>query len=729
MENPNTVSRGLKRKPEGDLSQNQSDFKAQCLSSKFRKKILRQVSLLNSTTSDPLTLQKAIHNLSVLAEDEDLVDTVLDCGVVPALVRHFKLPDARNDDNSNIGKDSSDRVIDHEECEMAKGCALIIELLAVKQEYQDLIVGAGALPCLVESLKKHKICTISQPLINLLKRAADAITSLAHENSDIKTCVRREGGIPPLVELLEFGDIKVQRAAARTLRTLAFKNDGNKNQVVIFLHSIDVINLVVLVVYKIKKLQIVECDALPTLVLMLGSEDSKLHSEAIGVIGNLVHSSPNIKKDVLLAGALQPVICSLSSSSYCSESRREAALLLGQFATTDSDCKVHIAQRGAIPPLVDMLKSSDAELQEMSSFALGRLAQDSHNQAGIAQSGGIEPLLKLLDSKKTPVQQNVVFALYGLSDNEDNVVCIIKADGFQRLKAGNFKNQQTVECAMKTLKRLEEKTQGRVLKQLIRLMCYPEEVVQRRVAIALAYLCSPRDSKTIFIDNRGLNLLLDMLKSPNVRQMSDASAALHKLAAKAHSSVVSLFELPPPSPSPQVYLGEEYVNNPKLSDITFLVEGRTFYAHRDCLVSSDIFRAMFDGSYREREAKNVVIPNIKWDVFELMMRFIYTGTVDVSLDMAQDLLRAADQYLLDGLKRICEYAIIQEISVENVVILYKVAEDFNATSLRHACILFMLEKFDVLRSEPWYCSLVHHILPNICMFFSTLLVKSHPVDL
>jgi len=82
-----------------------------------------------------------------------------------------------------------------------------------------------------------------------------------------------------------------------------------------------------------------------------------------------------------------------------------------------------------------------------------------------------------------------------------------------------------------------------------------------------------------------------------------------------------------------MYLGEEYVNNPKLSDVTFLVEGgvsavkfspvinfvyflcslvsiydlmyfvflssgKSFYAHRDCLVSSDIFRAMFDGSYR-----------------------------------------------------------------------------------------------------------------------------------
>lgn len=42
---------------------------------------------------------------------------------------------------------------------------------------------------------------------------------------------RIEGGIPPLVELLEFLDAKVQRAVAAALRTLAFKNDENKNQV------------------------------------------------------------------------------------------------------------------------------------------------------------------------------------------------------------------------------------------------------------------------------------------------------------------------------------------------------------------------------------------------------------------------------------------------------------------------------------------------------------------
>ncbi|GJW95814.1 transmembrane 9 superfamily member 11-like protein [Tanacetum coccineum] len=101
-----------------------------------------------------------------------------------------------------------------------------------------------------------------------------------------------------------------------------------------------------------------------------------------------------------------------------------------------------------------------------------------------------------------------------------------------------------------------------------------------------------------------------------------------------------------------VYLGEEYVNDPMLSDVTFIVEGKRFYAHRIGLISSsDAFRAMFDGGYKERDAKDVQIPNIRWETFELMMRFIYTGSVEVNMGIAQDLLKAADQYLLDGLKQ------------------------------------------------------------------------------
>lgn len=37
--------------------------------------------------------------------------------------------------------------------------------------------------------------------------------------------------------------------------------------------------------------------------------------------------------------------------------------------------QVHIVQRGAVGPLIEMLQSSDSQLREMSAFALGRLAQ------------------------------------------------------------------------------------------------------------------------------------------------------------------------------------------------------------------------------------------------------------------------------------------------------------------------------------------------------------------
>jgi len=76
----------------------------------------------------------------------------------------------------------------------------------------------------------------------------------------------------------------------------------------------------------------------------------------------------------------------------------------------------------------------------------------------------------------------------------------------------------------------------------------------------------------------------------------------------------------------QVVIGEEFVNNPTLSDVTFLVEGQKFHAHRIALLaSSDTFRAMFDGHYREKDASEIPIPNIRFEVFRKMMTCAYTG--------------------------------------------------------------------------------------------------------
>ncbi len=60
-----------------------------------------------------------------------------------------------------------------------------------------------------------------------------------------------------------------------------------------------------------------------------------------------------------------------------------------------------------------------------------------------------------------------------------------------------------------------------------------------------------------------------------------------------------------------------------------------------------------------QEASSIEIPNIGWDVFHCMMTYIYTGNVEVSPEIAPQLLQASDQYLLEGLKRLCEMRIAQ----------------------------------------------------------------------
>lgn len=63
-------------------------------------------------------------------------------------------------------------------------------MLIIQPEHQQLIVDAGALPHLVDLLKRHKNCCNSRAVNGVIRRAADLITNLAHENSCIKTCVR-----------------------------------------------------------------------------------------------------------------------------------------------------------------------------------------------------------------------------------------------------------------------------------------------------------------------------------------------------------------------------------------------------------------------------------------------------------------------------------------------------------------------------------------------------------
>ena len=73
--------------------------------------------------------------------------------------------------------------------DVKKEACFILGLLAVKPEYQAAIASAGALTGLVRLLRAHKPMVVTRVVPGsggVSRRAADAITNLAHENVDIK---------------------------------------------------------------------------------------------------------------------------------------------------------------------------------------------------------------------------------------------------------------------------------------------------------------------------------------------------------------------------------------------------------------------------------------------------------------------------------------------------------------------------------------------------------------
>uniref|UniRef100_A0A0D3BFH7 Armadillo repeat-containing domain-containing protein n=1 Tax=Brassica oleracea var. oleracea TaxID=109376 RepID=A0A0D3BFH7_BRAOL len=187
--------------------------------------------------------------------------------------------------------------------------------------------------------------------------------------------------------------------------------------------------------------------------------------------GSLTVSMSAVTQALTLSGLVVPLNSLLAVSSASG------------IPATLKERRCTFAQRGAITPLIKMLQSSDEQVVEMSAFALGRLAQalDTHNQAGIGQRGGIISLLNLLD----------------VNTGSENLADFIKAGGIQRLQDDNFTVQPTRDCVVRTLKRLDNKIHGPALNQLLYLMRTTEKTIQRRIDLALAHICDPKDGKLI----------------------------------------------------------------------------------------------------------------------------------------------------------------------------------------------------------------------------------------
>jgi len=148
---------------------------------------------------------------------------------------------------------------------------------------------------------------------------------------------------------------------------------------------------------------------------------------------------------------------------------------------------------------------------------------------------------------------------------------------------------------------------------------------------------------------------------------------------------------------------EQFFTSQSETDVFFIVDGKEIKAHKAILSArSPVFAAMLKNEMKEATTNRVEINDITPDIFEALLRFIYTDHVDLTKIDTKNLLAAANKYLLPLLKFQCQHFLSQSISVENCVELLALADLHNAVYLKKSAMNFIrLHRAEIIQSEGW----------------------------
>uniref|UniRef100_A0A7S4BM30 BTB domain-containing protein n=1 Tax=Chrysotila carterae TaxID=13221 RepID=A0A7S4BM30_CHRCT len=155
-------------------------------------------------------------------------------------------------------------------------------------------------------------------------------------------------------------------------------------------------------------------------------------------------------------------------------------------------------------------------------------------------------------------------------------------------------------------------------------------------------------------------------------------------------------------------------------DVAFLVGGGQLHAHRVVLSARcEAFRRMFNSPMREgsKDFQQIEMLEASFAAFEVVLKFIYGGAVDVPAELAVEILGLADRFLLDGLKLLCGFTLARMLTTESVVRVLQAADRWDApgSRLKSLCMDFILSNYSEVVATPVFEELTSspHLLVEI----------------
>uniref|UniRef100_A0A4W3J429 BTB (POZ) domain containing 11b n=1 Tax=Callorhinchus milii TaxID=7868 RepID=A0A4W3J429_CALMI len=160
-------------------------------------------------------------------------------------------------------------------------------------------------------------------------------------------------------------------------------------------------------------------------------------------------------------------------------------------------------------------------------------------------------------------------------------------------------------------------------------------------------------------------------------------------------------------------LDPHFLNNREMSDITFLVEGKPFYAHKVLLFTASArFKVLLSDRPPSENASNtcIEISHVTYNIFQMVMQYLYYGGTEklqIKNTDILELLSAAKFFQLEALQRHCEVVCAKNLNLENSVDMYNHTKLLGAHELSSYCEGYFLKNMVALMENEAFKQLLY----------------------
>lgn len=153
-------------------------------------------------------------------------------------------------------------------------------------------------------------------------------------------------------------------------------------------------------------------------------------------------------------------------------------------------------------------------------------------------------------------------------------------------------------------------------------------------------------------------------------------------------------------------------NSKQLTDILIKVGEESFSCHKMVLFASSIFfRQMFLNNPQESNLAEVELKGIdKPAVFSKILKYMYTGKIEMDVSNSQDIMRAQELLQLVGFKANCLKFVTECINPKNCIWLHTLAKQYEYVEVAERAKAVMLRQLKEVMKTPEFLAMTEHEL-------------------